>query len=223
MLTAFLNGLLKEDVYMYQPPGFVVAGAEHLVCKLHKALYGLKQSPRAWYARLHAALIAWKLIQSSSDPNLYYAHIGSDTVALLVYVDDILLTGSSPTLIAQLKTHLHQTFKTNDLGPIRRYLGVQFDRTPTGLHMHQSEYALSILRLFNMEDCKPSLTPLPEGFTLSKNSDTPPVDPTLYRMLVGKLLFLTKTRPDLTYAVSVVSRFMQNPQDAHLQAAKHIL
>ena len=223
VLTAFLNGLLKEDVYMYQPPRFVVAGAEHLVCKLHKALYGLKQSPRAWYARLHAALIAWKLIQSSSDPNLYYAHIGSDTVALLVYVDDILLTGSSPTLIAQLKTHLHQTFKTNDLGPIRRYLGVQFDRTPTGLHMHQSEYALSILRLFNMEDCKPSLTPLPEGFTLSKNSDTPPVDPTLYRMLVGKLLFLTKTHPDLTYAVSVVSRFMQNPQDAHLQAAKHIL
>jgi hypothetical protein len=223
VLTAFLNGLLNEDVYMYQPPGFVAAGAEHLVCKLHKALYGLKQSPRAWYARLHAALLAWKLIPSVSDPNLYFAHIGSDTIALLVYVDDILLTGSNPKLIDQLKLYLHRQFKTNDLGPISRYLGVQFDRTTTGLHMHQKEYALSILRLFHMEDCKSSLTPLPEGLILSKDSATSPVDATLYRMLVGKLLFLTKTRPDLTHAVSVVSRFMQNPQEAHLQAAKHIL
>jgi transposase InsO family protein len=223
VLTAFLNGILREDVYMHQPHGFVKPGEEHLVCKLHKALYGLKQSPRAWYARLHAALLAWGLIQSLSDPNLYFAHIGSHTVALLVYVDDILLTGSDSKLIAQLKTHLQQQFKTNDLGPISRYLGVQFDRTATGLHMHQRQYALSILQLFQMEDCKPSLTPLPKGLSLSKNSDTPPVDATLYRMLVGKLLFLTKTRPDLTHAVSVVSRFMQNPQEAHLQAAKHIL
>ena len=137
VLTAFLNGILKEDVYMYQPPGFVNPGEEHLVCKLHKALYGLKQSPRAWYARLHAALLAWGLIQSISDPKLYFAHIGPDTIALLVYVDDILLTGSNSQLIAKLKTHLHQNFKTNDLGPINRYLGVQFDRTATGLHMHQ--------------------------------------------------------------------------------------
>ena len=223
VLTAFLNGILKEDVYMFQPTGFVIPGTEHLVCKLHKALYGLKQSPRAWYARLHAALLAWGLIQSLSDPNLYFAHEGTDTIALLVYVDDILLTGSNPKLIDRLKTYFQRSFKTNDLGPISRYLGVQFDRSDTGLHMHQRDYALSILRLFNMEDCKPSPTPLPEGLLLSKDSTTPPVDATLYRMLVGKLLFLTKTRPDLTQAVSVVSRFMHQPKEAHLQAAKHIL
>ena len=223
VLTAFLNGILQEDVYMHQPHGFVKPGKEHLVCKLHKALYGLKQSPRAWYARLHTALLAWGLIQSLSDPNLYFAHIGSHTVALLVYVDDILLTGSDSRLISQLKTHLQHQFKTNDLGPLHRYLGVQFDRTTNGLHMHQRPYALSILQFFHMEDCKHSLTPLHEGLSLSKHSDTPLVDPTLYRMLVGKLLFLTKTRPDLIHAVSVVSRFMQNPQEAHLQAAKHIL
>ena len=222
-LTAFLNGILKEDVYMFQPPGFEIPGAEHLVCKLHKALYGLKQSPRAWFARLHTALLAWGLIQSISDPNLYFAHVGTDTVALLVYVDDILLTGSDPKLINRLKTHLQCSFKTNDLGQVSRYLGVQFDRSDTGLHMHQRDYALSILRLFNMEDCKPSQTPLPEGLILSKDSPTPPVDATLYRTLVGKLLFLTKTRPDITHAVSIVSRFMQQPKEAHLQAAKHIL
>ena len=208
---------------MYQPLGFIKKGAEHLVCKLHKSLYGLRQSPRAWYARLHAALLAWQLSQSHSDPNLYFAHIGNDTIALLVYVDDILITGSNLHLITQLKNHLHCTFKTNDLGPIQKYLGVQFDRDSIGLRMHQTEYALSILHLFNMEHCSPSHTPLPEGITLSKDSTTPHVNATLYRMLVGKLLFLTKTRPDITHDVSVVSRFMQNPQEAHLQAAKHVL
>ena len=223
VLTAFLNGILQEDVYMLQPPGFVTLGAEHLVCKLHRSLYGLKQSPRAWYARLHAALLAWKLTQSDSDPNLYFAHLGSHTIALLVYVDDILLTGSSLQLINKLKSHLHQTFDTKDLGPIQRYLGVQFERNPTSVRMHQTEYANSILRQFGMDQCAPSSTPLPEGITLSKDSGTPPVDATLYRTLVGKLLFLTKTRPDITHAVSVVSRFMQDPQEAHLQAAKHVL
>ena len=223
VLTAFLNGILAEEVYMHQPPGFIQKGAEHLVCRLHKSLYGLRQSPRAWYAKLHTALLAWKLLQSHADPNLYFVHIHNHTIALLVYVDDILITGSDIHLITQLKGHLQRTFKTNDLGSLHRYLGVQFDKVPTGLHMHQTEYALSILSLFNMDTCKPAYTPLPEGLVLSKVADSPPVDATLYRMLVGKLLYLTKTRPDIAHAVSVVSRFMQEPLETHLQAAKHIL
>ena len=208
---------------MHQPLGFIKTEVEHLVCKLHKSLYGLRQSPRAWYACLHTALLAWRLTQSHLDPNLYFAHIGTDTVALLVYVDDILVKGSNLQLITQLKAHLHQTFKTNDLSPIQRYLGVQFDRDSTGLHMHQTEYALSILHQFNMEHCTPSQTPLPKGITLSKDSATTPVNATIYRMLIGKLLILTKTRPNITHVVSVVRIFVQNPQETHLQAAKHIL
>ena len=223
VLTAFLNGILAEDVYMHQPLGFIRKGTEHLVCKLHKSLYGLRQSPRAWYARLHAALLAWKLMQSQADPNLYFAHFKNHTIALLVYVDDILITGSDLRLINQLKGHLQQTFRTNDLGPIHRYLGVQFDQGPTGMAVHQTEYAMSILTMFNMEACTPSFTPFPDGLTLSKDTRTPPVDARIYRMLVGKLLFLTKTRPDIAHAVGVISRFMQTPQEAHLQAAKHIL
>ena len=118
VLTAFLNGILAEDVYMRQPLGFIRKGTEHLVCKLHKSLYGLRQSPRAWYARLHTALLAWKLLQSQADPNLYFAHFNNQTIALLVYVDDILITGSNLHLITQLKAHLQQSFQTNDLGPI---------------------------------------------------------------------------------------------------------
>ena len=150
-------------------------------------------------------------ILSNSDPKLYYAHFGNDTIALLVYVDDILLTGSNTRLLTQLKGHLHQNFRTNDLGPIQCYLGIQFKRNPTCLRMHQTEYALNILQQFGMEHCTPSQTPLPKGMLLSKHSATPHVDATLYRMLVGKLFFLTKTRPDISHVVSVVSRFMQNP------------
>ena len=223
VLTAFLNGILKDDVYMAQPPGIMKPGTAHLVCKLHRALYGLKQSPRAWYARLHVALLSWHLIQSTSDPNLYFSHTSFGTTTILVYVDDILLTGSNQQLITQLKSHLHRTFRTNDLGPISRYLGVQFERSSTCLRMHQTTYVHIILHQFGIDQCAPSPTPLPEGTSLSKDSGTPSVDATLYRMLVGKLLFLTKTRPDISHAVGVVSRYMQNPQEAHLQAAKHIL
>lgn len=140
-----------------------------------------------------------------------------------MYVDDILITGNDLHLINKLKAHLQHHFKTNDLGSIHKYLGVQFDHDSTRLRMHQTKYALSILHLFNMEHCTPSYTPLLEGLVLSKTSNTPPINPTLYMMLVGKLLFLTKTRPDITHVVSVISRFMQDPQEAHLQAAKHVL
>ena len=149
------------------------------MCKLHKSLYGLRRSPRAWYARLHSALLAWQLHQSHADPNLYFAHFNKNTIVLLVYVDDILITGSNLRLITELKNHLQSTFKTNDLGFIHRYLGVQFDKVPTGLRMHQSYYARSILTLFNMEECTPAYTPLPEGLALSKNSNTPPVNSTI--------------------------------------------
>lgn len=140
---------------MHQPLGFKTE-EEHLVCKLHKSLYGLQQSPRAWYACLHTALLAWRLTQSHLDPNLYFAHIGTNTVALLVYVNDILVTCSNLQLITQLKAHLHQTFKINDLSPMQRYLGVQFDCESTGFCMHQTEYAFNILHQFNMEHCTAS-------------------------------------------------------------------
>ena len=126
-------------------------GVENLVWKLLTSFYGLCQSPRAWHARLHAVLLAWQLSQSHPDPNLYFAYIGTDTIALLVYVDDIFIIRSNLHLIIQLKNHLHCNFKTNDLGPIQNYLGVQFDCDSTWLHMHRKEYALIILHLFNME------------------------------------------------------------------------
>lgn len=105
VLTALFNGILSEDVYMQQSLGFIQQRAEHLICKLHKSLYGLCQSPHTWYARLHAALLAWQLTQSQTDPNLYFAHISNNTIVLLVYVDNILITGSNSLLITKLKNH----------------------------------------------------------------------------------------------------------------------
>ena len=135
------------------------------------------------------------------------------------------------TSLWQVVAHTHQTTQGPFASKLRdtrprfnpTVLDVQFERDSCGLRMHQTQYALSILHQFQMEQCAPCHTPLPEGMVLSKYTSMPLVDATLYRMLVGKLLFLTKTRPDLAYVVSVVSRFMQNPQETHLQAAKHIL
>lgn len=109
-------------------------------------------------------------------------------MVLIVYVDDIFVTGDNPHHINQLKDHLHKNFETYDLGPIQRYLGVQFDQGSSSLHMHQTQYTLNIIHQSNMEQCAPSHTPLPEGMTLSIDTTTLCVDATLYRMLVGKIV-----------------------------------
>lgn len=141
-------------------------------------------------ARLHAKLLAWDLIKSKSDTNLYIAHVGTGRVVLIVYVDDKCVTRNNLSLITQLKNHVRQTFETNDLGPIERYMGFQFDIDPSGLR-HQIGYALNILHQFAMDSCAPH-SPLLESLTLSKGTSTPCVDATSYWMLGGQL-FLTKT------------------------------
>jgi hypothetical protein len=221
--TAFLNGLLKETVFMRQPPGFAQPGQEKLVCKLQKSLYGLKQSPRAWYEKIDTVLKKLGLQRSTSDGNMYFMHKDGDTLILMLYVDDLFIIGSSDRLISWLKTFLHKEFNMTDLGMVKRYLGISFKNVPPGIFLHQCDYALSILTDFGMAQCKSAPSPLPEGLVLVTNMDSPYVDSTYYCKLVGKLIFLTITRPDLAYAVSRVSSYMANPQQTHLDAAKYIL
>ena len=221
--TAFLHEILKEWVYMRQPPGFHAPGREHLACKLNKSLYGLKQSPRAWYDKIDAALKRVGLHRSKSDGNLYYMHRQGETIILLLYVDDLFITGSSDRLISWLKDFLHNEFDMTDLGKVRRYLGISFEQTTLGILLHQKDYAASILKEFGMQDCRPATTPLPEGQILVADMKSPTIDKTHYYKLVGKLIFLMVTRPDLAYAVSRLSSYMSLPQNTHLEAAKHVL
>ena len=148
--SAFLNGDLQEEVYMMQPSGFEVAGQEHKVYKLVKALYGLKQAPRAWYMKIDKYLTDHGFQRSPSDSNLYIKHVGDDVLFIVVYVDDLIITGSSTYLIAEIKQDLCSTFDMTDLGLLHYCLGIEVWQTEYSIFLSQSKYARSLLDKFRM-------------------------------------------------------------------------
>lgn len=223
IVTAFLNGTLSDIVYMQQPPGFAVPRSEHLVCHLRCSLYGLKQSPRTWYQEINSYLRQFGWSRSNADPNLYFLRDKGDLLILMLFVDDLLLTGSNSFRIRQIKALLGEKYKMKDLGAVQRYLGVEFDRLPLGLLFHLSNYTQDLLSDYGMLQCKREFTPLPVGLVLSDDIATPLFDATTYCQAVGKLIFLTHTRPDISHVVGILSRFMQCPQQAYWNVVTHLL
>jgi hypothetical protein len=163
------------------------------------------------------------MIRSSSDPNMYHIGQGLEKIILVLYVDDLFLTSGDEKKITWLKSQLHQQFDMTDLEPTTRYLGIEFTTLPNGIFLSQREYILEMLAATNMQDCKHENVPLPPGLQLLSDMNSEPADIHNYCTIVGKLIFLTTTRPDIAYAVNSVSRYMSNPQAAHLNAVKHIL
>eukprot|EP00253_Pinus_taeda_P023024 PITA_23024 len=220
--SAFLHGDLHEEIYMEHPIGFIQTDSS-LVCRLKKSLYGLKQAPRAWYAKMDSCLLESGFSRCHSDNTVYTKKVGNSLIILVLYVDDLILTGSDPNLINHVKSSLKKKFEMTELGHLHYFLGLQVLQSKEGISLSQSKYACDILRHFHMEDCKPAPSPFQSGVKLSVSCTSPEVDATLYRQLVGKLLYLTHTRPDLSFAVGLVARFMQNPRGSHWKAAKRIL
>ncbi|KAJ9565218.1 hypothetical protein OSB04_001184 [Centaurea solstitialis] len=216
--NAFLHGDLTETVYMRQPPGYVNSSFPDHVCRLRKALYGLKQAPRAWYHRFAVFLSSLGFLSSKTDTSLFTYHRGSDTIYLLLYVDDIILTASSPSLISMLSSE----FPMSDLGPLSFFLGIAASRSKSGLFLSQSAFAQEILARADMVSCNPCSTPADTKTKLAVDGEPVP-DPTLYRSLAGALQYLTFTRPDIAYAVQQVCLFMHDPRIPHLNALKRIL
>ncbi|KAJ9563084.1 hypothetical protein OSB04_008244 [Centaurea solstitialis] len=220
--NAFLHGDLTETVYMRQPPGYVNSSFPDHVCRLRKALYGLKQAPRAWYHRFAVYLSSLGFLSSKTDTSLFTYHRGSDTIYLLLYVDDIILTASSPTLISMVISKLSSEFPMSDLGPLSFFLGIAASRSKSGLFLSQSAFAQEILARADMVSCNPCRTPADTKTKLAIDGEPVP-DPTLYRSLAGALQYLTFTRPDIAYAVHQVCLFMHDPRLPHLNALKRIL
>ncbi|KAM2731468.1 hypothetical protein EV2_035124 [Malus domestica] len=218
--NAFLHGDLKEDVYMQQPPGFVDPLHPTSVCKLRKSLYGLKQAPRAWFDKLFQALHSLGFTQSSSDASLFVLN-GPQLVIVLVYVDDILVTGPYPHLCQHFIQQLGAQFPVKDLGPLHYFLGLEVHRSSQGIFLHQTKYLLDLLKKTNMEGAKPCCTPI--GSKKLDHSGPLLSNPTEYRSIVGGLQYLTWTRPDLAFAVNQICQFMHAPREQHLQAAKRVL
>jgi hypothetical protein len=221
--SAFLNGYLKEEVYVRQPVEFIVAGQEGKVLRLRKALYGLRQAPRAWNSKLDDTLKKMNFVQSEHEHTMYRRSHGDDILLVGVYVDDLVITGSSLTAVEEFKEEMKRTFLMSDLGLLSFYLGIEVRRDAGGITLRQAHYAKKILEMAGMADCKAATTPMEERLRLSRDSTAEEVDATLYRRIVGSLRYLIHTRPDLTYAVGYVSRFLERPTDEHFQAVKKIL
>ncbi|XP_060971854.1 retrovirus-related Pol polyprotein from transposon RE1 isoform X2 [Cannabis sativa] len=221
--NAFLNGILKETVYMTQPEGFVDPQYPHYVCHLKKALYGLKQAPRAWFERLNTSLLQWGFTPSKADVSLFIYHKNSQLIFLLVYVDDILVTGSHLSLISKLVADLNHTFALKQLGSLHYFLGIEAYRDSTGIYLSQSKYVADLLNRLKLTGTKPCSTPAAPRQTLSRSEGEPMDDPSLYRSTIGALQYLTLTRPDIAYIVSKLSQFLHCPTTTHWQACKRVL
>jgi len=221
--NAFLNGLLTEEVYMSQPPGFESTD-KHLVCKLHKALYGLKQAPRAWFEKLQATVLSFGFKSSKCDPSLFTLHTKSHCIYLLVYVDDIIITGSSKAVIQNLVSQLNSEFSLKDLGTLDYFLGIEVKHSPNGsLHLSQSKYIKDLLAKANMENANSMASPMASSTKLSKFGSNQVHDATYFRSIVDALQYATITRPEISYSVNKVCQFLSNPLEEHWKAVKRIL
>ena len=231
--TAFLHGNLEEKIYMAQPKGYEVKGQEDKACLLKRSLYGLKQSPRQWYKRFDEYIVGSGFSRSPYDSCVYHREYDRGKfVYLLLYVDDMLIACESKSQIEETKQLLMREFEMKDLGKARKILGMEIhrNRAEKVLTLSQSSYIEKVLKNYGMGECKPVTTPLAAHFNLSKK-DCPQTDEeeeymskVPYANTVGSLMYLMVcTRPDIAYAVSVVSRYMANPGKNHWAALKWVL
>jgi hypothetical protein len=220
--TAFLNGLIEEEVYIEQSLGFEFHGRESHVCRLKKALYGLKQAPRAWYSRIDAYLQQLGFEKSEADPNLYFIMVGEDPLILLLYVDHLFITGVE-RLISSYKEILASEFKMTNIGLMHYFLRLEVWQEPGHIFLGQRKYVCDILSRFQMGDSRPMTTPMITNWKKLHASESQLVDSTLYGQLIRSLMYLVNTRPDICFVVNTLSYFMVELRRVHWVAAKHVL
>ncbi|GAA0185651.1 transmembrane signal receptor [Lithospermum erythrorhizon] len=191
--NAFLHGILTEQVFMKQSPGFKDKTYPSHVCKLNKAIYGLKQAPRAWFHRLSTRLLELGFTSSAADTSLFIKRSGSSILFLLVYVDDILITGPSNAAIQTVIDQLYLDFALKDMGSPHYFLGIEVNQLPSGMHLNRSKYIVELLTKEQMDGSKPLSNPVSSTGTLSLSTGDPFSEPTLYRSIVGALQYLTIT------------------------------
>nr|GEY98488.1 putative reverse transcriptase, RNA-dependent DNA polymerase [Tanacetum cinerariifolium] len=221
--NAFLHGELKEKVYMEAPPGFSQHFKHVEVCKSKKSLYGLKQSPRAWFGRFTLAMKKYGYKQSNSNHTLFLRHKGDRVTCLIIYVDDMIITRNDESEIKKLKEGLCAEFEMKDLGNLRYFFGIEVMRSPQGIFICQKKYILDLLAETRMIDCKPADIPMITNQKLFMKTKAKLANRDRYQRMVGKLICLSHTRPDMAYAVGVVSQFMHQPQVDHMHAVLRIV
>jgi hypothetical protein len=220
--NAFLHGDLDEEVYMSLPPGFSGVSPGK-VCRLRKSLYGLRQAPRNWFSKLASALKSFGFVQSYADYSLFSLERHGIVLHILVYVDDLIIAGNDSAAIATFKAYLSTCFHMKDLGALKYFLGLEIARGSDGLFISQRKYALDIISEAGLLGAKPCDFPMEQNHQLALDTSPNFEHPDRYRRLVGRLIYLTITRPELCYAVHTLAQFMQSPRETHWNSALRIL
>ncbi|CAM8887333.1 unnamed protein product [Rhodiola kirilowii] len=221
--SAFLNGFLIEEVYVAQPKGFEDPHHPASVYRLKKALYGLKQAPRAWYERLTVFLIDNGYVRGGVDKTLFVKHTRSDFIIAQIYVDDIVFGSNTPKLVDQFVEQMQKEFKTSMVGEMNYFLGLQVIQKDDGIFISQSKYAKNLIKKFALEKASHKRTPAVTHLKITKDDAGTKVAQTLYRSMIGSLLYLTASRPDIAYAVGVCARYQADPKESHLLQVKRII
>nr|GEU53308.1 hypothetical protein [Tanacetum cinerariifolium] len=220
--TAFVHGSLKEDVYVYQPEGFIDADHPNHVYKLKKALYGLKQAPRAWYDELSTFLLQNHFFKGTIDPTLFKRRFHDDILVVQVYVDDIIFGSTHPRYIQLFSDLMKSRFEMSMIGEMTFFLSLQVNQSPCGIFINQSKYVLEILKKYGMESCDPVGTPVEIKDKLDLDQNRTPVDATKYRSMIGALMYLTSSRPDIVHATCLCARYQAKTTKKHLKEVKRI-
>ena len=219
---AFLNGFLEEEVYVAQPPGFESEEFPNHVYKLDKALYGLKQAPRAWYERLSKYLLENGFQRGLIDKTLFIKTRGNDLLIVQIYVDDILFGATNDSLCKEFSEIMCREFEMSLMGELNFFLGLQVLQTSKGIFLNQGKYTRDLLKKYKMEQSKVAKTPMSSTLSLDQDKNGKNVNQKEYRGMIGSLLYLTASRPDIMFSVCMCARFQSDPKESHLIAVKRI-
>ncbi|GJX99441.1 putative ribonuclease H-like domain-containing protein, partial [Tanacetum coccineum] len=220
--SAFLYGKIDEEVYVSQPPGFLDSKHPQKVYKVVKALYGLHQAPRAWYATLSTFLLKNGYRRGTIDKTLFLKKDKNDIILVQVYVDDIIFGSTKKSWCDEFEALMKSRFQMSSMGELTFFLGLQVKQKEDGIFISQDKYVAEILKKFDFANVKTASTPIETQKPLVKDEEANDVDVYLYRSMIGSLMYLTASRPDIMFAVCTCSRFQVTPKSSHLSAVKRI-
>jgi hypothetical protein len=221
--SAFLNGPIKEEVYVEQSPEFKDSEYPDRVYKLSKAFYGLKQAPRAWYECLRDFLITNDFKVGKADPTLFTKIVAKDLFVCQIYVDDIIFGSTNKSTCEEFSRIMIQKFEMSMMGELKYFLGFQVKQLQDRTFISQTKYIQGILKKSGMKDAKPIKTPMGTNGHLDLDTGGKSVDQKVYRSMIGSLLYLCASRPDIMLYVCMCARFQADPKEVHLRAVKRIM
>ena len=221
--SAFLNGEIEEEVYVKQPPGFENPKKPNHVYKLRKALYGLKQAPRAWYKCLTKFLLEKGFEIGKIDSTLFTKRVNGELFVCQIYVDDIIFGSTNPSFSEKFGRLMSEKFEMSMMCELKFFLGLQIKQTREGTFVSQTKYTKDLFKKFNMQESKGMKTPLPTSGHLDLAKDGKQVDQKFYRSMIGSLLYLSASHPDIMLSVCMCARHQAAPKECHLKAVKRIV